>query len=64
MCTEKYLVDGRKYFNTAPDPDGFGLWIDEQLLKGRSQPVATFQSGSLTAENDFHIDNLELWTFR
>ena len=46
------------------DHDGFGLWIDEELLHGRSQPVQTFKSPSLSSEKDFHINNLELWTFK
>ena len=46
------------------DHDGFGLWIDEELLHGRSQPVQTFKSPSLSSEKDFHINNLELWTFQ
>ena len=45
------------------DENGFGLWIDETLYQGRSQPVKTFNSPSLSSENDFLINNLELWTF-
>ena len=48
----------------SKDHDGFGLWIDEELLHGRSQPVQTFKSPSLSSEKDFHINNLELWTFK
>jgi len=45
------------------DSNGFGLWIDAELYKGRSQPVRTFNSPSLTSSPDFTIENLELWTF-
>jgi len=45
------------------DENGFGLWMDETLYKGRSQSVKTFNSPSLSSVNDFLINNLELWTF-
>ena len=45
------------------DKDGFGLWIDENLNQGTSQPVATFSSDFLTKKKDFVIENIECWSF-
>ena len=45
------------------DKDGFGLWIDENLNQGTSQPVATFNSDFLTKKKDFVIENIECWSF-
>ena len=45
------------------DEDGFGLWIDENLNNGHSQPVATFENEVLTRNRDFIIENMECWTF-
>jgi len=41
----------------------FGLFIDSNIYKGRSQPCATYNNNSLCPEGDFVIKNLECWTF-
>lgn len=42
----------------------FGLWLDRDLNKGRSQPCATFDSDHLTGvSEDFTLSTLECWAF-
>ncbi|XP_048047049.1 nuclear receptor coactivator 7 isoform X1 [Megalobrama amblycephala] len=41
----------------------FGLWVDERLFLGRSNPCFTFNNCSLSETNDFTILELEAWTF-
>ena len=48
----------------SPDNQGFGLWIEQSLTMGRTQSVRTFNNEILTEEEDFHINNLELWLFQ
>ncbi|KAK1793056.1 hypothetical protein P4O66_011392, partial [Electrophorus voltai] len=49
---------------TLSPPSGhFGLWLDETLYLGRSNPCATFSNCSLSEESDFRVLQLEAWTF-
>ncbi|XP_061599849.1 nuclear receptor coactivator 7 isoform X2 [Cololabis saira] len=41
----------------------FGLWVDENLYLGRSSPCYTFNNCCLSENDDFHIMELEVWTF-
>lgn len=41
----------------------FGLWIDRDLNKGRSQSCATFDNEPLAGSEDFTVKTLECWTF-
>ncbi|RVE57296.1 hypothetical protein OJAV_G00214950 [Oryzias javanicus] len=41
----------------------FGLWVDESLYVGRSSPCYTFNNCCLSETDDFHIMELEVWTF-
>ncbi|XP_026882887.2 nuclear receptor coactivator 7 isoform X2 [Electrophorus electricus] len=41
----------------------FGLWLDETLYLGRSNPCATFSNCSLSEASDFRVLQLEAWTF-
>ncbi|KAM6912244.1 oxidation resistance protein 1 [Xenentodon cancila] len=41
----------------------FGLWVDENLYLGRSSPCYTFNNCCLSETDDFHIMELEVWTF-
>ena len=62
------MSDGQFYICAGnmlvADNDGFGLWIEESLNLGRSHPVKTFKNDCLAEEEDFHINNLELWVFQ
>ncbi|KAM3594861.1 uncharacterized protein V6R79_015135 [Siganus canaliculatus] len=41
----------------------FGLWVDENLYLGRSSPCFTFNNCCLSETDDFHVMELEVWTF-
>merc|ERR1711973_356231 len=55
-CSTKSLVVGS-------DPDGFGLWLDQDLHRGSSSSVQTFNNRPLTETQDFTVQSLELWVF-
>jgi len=42
----------------------FGLWLDGDLYKGRTEDCLTYKSPPLVEEKDFLIKTLECWTFR
>ncbi|KAI8909618.1 TLD-domain-containing protein [Gorgonomyces haynaldii] len=42
----------------------FGLWMDDQLLNGHSEPCATFGNIRLSKDAEFKIVHLEIWGFR
>ncbi|KAJ3613549.1 hypothetical protein NHX12_019796 [Muraenolepis orangiensis] len=41
----------------------FGLWLDETLYRGRSSPCYTFNNCCLSEVDDFHVIEMEVWTF-
>ncbi|XP_068614848.1 TLD domain-containing protein 2 [Brachionichthys hirsutus] len=41
---------------------GFGLWLDSDLYRGSSFPCPTFHNKSLSSQEDFFIQYLEVWT--
>lgn len=41
----------------------FGLWLDEDLLSGSTQPCETFDNEVLSAESHFKVFGMELWSF-
>ena len=41
----------------------FGLWLDEDLLSGTTQPCETFDNGVLSHESHFKVFGIELWGF-
>ncbi|XP_045916803.1 nuclear receptor coactivator 7 isoform X1 [Micropterus dolomieu] len=40
-----------------------GLWLDSQLYRGTTTKCATFNNQPLSAQQDFNIHSLEVWTF-
>ncbi|XP_035000324.1 nuclear receptor coactivator 7 isoform X1 [Hippoglossus stenolepis] len=40
-----------------------GLWLDAELYRGASTKCATFNNQPLSAQQDFSIHSLEVWTF-
>uniref|UniRef100_A0A8C7CHJ5 TLDc domain-containing protein n=1 Tax=Oncorhynchus kisutch TaxID=8019 RepID=A0A8C7CHJ5_ONCKI len=51
-------------FSRSLFPSGhFGLWLDEMLYLGRSSPCYTFNNCCLSERDDFHVMELEVWTF-
>ncbi|XP_039255134.2 TLD domain-containing protein 2-like [Styela clava] len=42
---------------------GMGLWIDNDLKRGRSMKCETYNSDILSPEEDFIITSVELWSF-
>ncbi len=41
----------------------FGLWFDEELDHGHSEPSTAFRNERLSSEPDFHIQSIEIWGF-
>ncbi|XP_041814972.1 nuclear receptor coactivator 7 isoform X2 [Chelmon rostratus] len=40
-----------------------GLWLDAELYRGTTTKCATFNNQPLSAQQDFNIHSLEVWTF-
>ncbi|KAM3861206.1 nuclear receptor coactivator 7 [Diretmus argenteus] len=40
-----------------------GLWLDAELYRGTTTSCATFNNQPLSAQQDFNIHSLEVWTF-
>ncbi|XP_012722819.2 nuclear receptor coactivator 7 isoform X1 [Fundulus heteroclitus] len=40
-----------------------GLWLDGELYRGTTTKCATFNNQPLSAQQDFNIHSLEVWTF-
>ena len=41
----------------------FGLWLDNELYRGRSTACDTYDSEMLSASEDFICLGVEVWTF-
>lgn len=41
----------------------FGLWLDDDLLSGTTQPCETFDNNVLSSESHFKVFGMELWGF-
>jgi len=41
----------------------FGIWLDSNLYKGRSQSCNTYRNEPLTSQGDFIVRSVECWTF-
>uniref|UniRef100_A0A8C5D1G5 Nuclear receptor coactivator 7 n=1 Tax=Gadus morhua TaxID=8049 RepID=A0A8C5D1G5_GADMO len=40
-----------------------GLWLDAELYRGTTSGCATFDNQALSAQRDFNIHSVEVWTF-
>jgi hypothetical protein len=59
-----YFVQGQEDSICFGAGDGkFGIWLDGDLNKGRTEECATYGSPPLIEEKDFIIKTLECWTF-
>ncbi|OWB64370.1 hypothetical protein B5S32_g5151 [[Candida] boidinii] len=57
-----FIIYSNSKFISVGSGDGkFGLWIDEDLNEGASDPVETFGNESLSKKEKFNIIALELW---
>ncbi|CAL8356943.1 unnamed protein product [Arctogadus glacialis] len=43
---------------------GFGLWLDADLYRGASHSCPTFHNPPLSTQQDFLVQDLEVWTLR
>lgn len=60
----EYLIHSEVNFIALGGGDGaFGLWIDQELLNGFSNPCPTFNNPCLSTTPQFKCQGLELWTF-
>ena len=41
----------------------FGLWLDNDLYRGRSTACETYNSEMLSSSEDFFCVGVEVWTF-
>lgn len=59
-----YFIKGNSDSLVIGAGDGmFGLWLDEDICHGRSQPCNTFANPRLSKEEDFVVKALECWAF-
>ncbi|KAK2713259.1 nuclear receptor coactivator 7-like [Artemia franciscana] len=60
----QYFVKGNIESIAIGAGDGrFGLWLDGDLYKGRSQACSTFGNEPLSEDEDFVVKQVECWTF-
>ncbi|XP_038567918.1 nuclear receptor coactivator 7 isoform X2 [Micropterus salmoides] len=58
-----YFVSGNwKSLQIGGGGAGFGLWLDSDLYRGSSFSCPTFHNKSLTTQEDFIVQELEVWT--
>ncbi|KAG7472389.1 hypothetical protein MATL_G00108310 [Megalops atlanticus] len=61
-CGNSYFVKGSIESLVFGGGRGhFGLWVDEDLHHGRSQRCDTFDNDILSTDEDFLINDLEVW---
>lgn len=52
----------RRFFFFLVYRGGFGLWLDADLYHGSSFSCPTFRNASLSTQEDFIVQDLEVWT--
>ncbi|XP_033495731.1 TLD domain-containing protein 2 isoform X1 [Epinephelus lanceolatus] len=58
-----YLVSGNlESLHIGGGGGGFGLWLDADLYRGSSFSCPTFRNASLSTQEDFIVQDLEVWT--
>ncbi|XP_049440534.1 nuclear receptor coactivator 7 isoform X2 [Epinephelus fuscoguttatus] len=58
-----YLVSGNlESLHIGGGGGGFGLWLDADLYRGSSFSCPTFHNASLSTQEDFIVQDLEVWT--
>ncbi|XP_042345977.1 nuclear receptor coactivator 7 isoform X2 [Plectropomus leopardus] len=58
-----YLVSGNlESLQIGGGGGGFGLWLDADLYRGSSFSCPTFRNASLSTQEDFIVQDLEVWT--
>jgi hypothetical protein len=69
---KKYCWSGKNdyFINGTPTSlsigtgdSAYGLWMDDNLHRGRSQRCETYDNDPLTESEDFHIKAVEIWAF-
>lgn len=60
---ECFARAGSDCFIMGSSEGALGLWIDEKLHHGSSNPCETFDNDTLTSDPNFVIYDLEVWTF-
>ncbi|XP_055357759.1 oxidation resistance protein 1-like [Paramacrobiotus metropolitanus] len=63
-CSNSFIVRGLTESIAIGSGGGtFGLWLDSDLNRGRTQTCETFENDPLCSCGDFIIKNLEAWCF-
>ncbi|CAJ1062073.1 nuclear receptor coactivator 7 isoform X2 [Xyrichtys novacula] len=58
-----YFVSGNlESLQIGGGGSGFGLWLDADLYHGSSFSCPTFHNASLSSQEDFIVQDLEVWT--
>lgn len=55
-----FLFSGEEGFGLGGDP-GFGLWVDESLVTGRSRGCRTYGNDVLGGKSEFGLAGIEVW---
>lgn len=59
-----YFIKGNpNSFMIGSSEGHFGLWLDDDLFRGRTNSCQTFANDPLCAEKDFIVKSLEAWGF-
>ncbi|KAF0988929.1 hypothetical protein HZS_2119 [Henneguya salminicola] len=60
-----YFIKGdANFLAIGAGPNGYGLWLNEDLLNGHSNTCETFDSEILSSTTDFKCVLIEVWVFK